>query len=301
MTSSESPSPASPDGGASASADALTSGDIGVRSAPSAQELADSAAAAVYELIVQLQSPVREQGSSTRPVGPDGAVRIVLTGGSLGIAVCRSLRALHSRATGEMEQGSEGTGPQPSGVVDWRRVHVFFGDERFRPVDHPDRNDAQADDALLRHIPIPEGNIHRYAAPAAGEPADGPALDDAARAYAEELRTWAPHGFDLHLLGMGPEGHINSLFPHTPELVSAETVVAVRGCPKPPPERVSLTLTAVHSARRVWLLVAGDGKREAASHVLSGDDGAQWPAVLAVGADETLLWVDAAADPRPQA
>ena len=114
------------------------------------------------------------------------------------------------------------------------------------------------------------------------------------------LGEYAPEGFDLHLLGMGPEGHINSLFPHTPELSPADgtTVVAVRGCPKPPAERVSLTLAAVNSAQRVWLLVCGAAKKDAADHVVSGDDPAQWPAAAVCGTSETVLHVDAGADPR---
>src|SRR5699024_7350984 len=98
----------------------------------------------------------------------------------------------------------------------------------------------------------------------------------------------APQGFDLHLLGMGGEGHINSLFPHTDAVREQEEfVVAVHDSPKPPSERLTLTLPAIAKAKHVWLLVAGEEAAEAAAHVAAGSSAVDWPAAGAHGAQET--------------
>ena len=180
-----------------------------------------------------------------------------------------------------------------SGDVDWSRVMVFFGDERFVPEESPDRNVGQAREALFDHVDIPESYIFPIA------PSGGAYLEDpvcAADAYADILAMHAPDGFDLHLLGMGGEGHVNSLFPHTPAIAETErTVVEVRDCPKPPPTRVSLTLPAVNASQRVWLLVAGEAKAEAVKAIADGADPAEWPASGVRGKAETIVFVDEAA------
>ncbi|MDH2454995.1 6-phosphogluconolactonase [Corynebacterium bovis] len=257
-------------------------GTVDVVRARDVDDLALRAARDAVHLIAQAQT-----GGG---VGGDGRARIVLTGGGAGIAVLRELAVLDHAATAQADSF-------PVTAVDWSRVDVFFGDERYVPADHPERNDGQADRALFDHVAVPPENIHRYAAPAPGDDPAGDGLDEAAAAYATVVTTHAPDGFDLHLLGMGPEGHVNSLFPDRAELDSTETVVPVRDCPKPPPERVSLTLDAVGRADAVWLLVAGEAKREAAGHALSGDDPTAWPAAGARGRRSTVLYVDAAADP----
>lgn len=194
----------------------------------------------------------------------DGAARIVLTGGTAGIELLRALA------------------DQP---IDWSRTNVFFGDERNVPVSHPDSNEGQAREALLDHVAIPEANIHGYGL-------DGGDMADACEAYEETLRRFAPHGFDVHLLGMGGEGHINSLFPHTPAVAERERlVVSVEDSPKPPPQRATLTLPAVALADEVWFLVSGSEKAEAAAHLAAGDDFHEWPAAGARGSRETVLFV----------
>lgn len=242
--------------------------------------------------IIDLVTRVQRDGGVGGAHGPDGFARIVLTGGGAGIGVLNELAALDHAARVAAENF-------PVVAVDWNRVHVFFGDERYVPADHPERNEGQADAALLDHVGIPPEHVHRYPVPTAGEDRAGGGLDSAAAAYARTIREFAPVGFDLHLLGMGPEGHVNSLFPRTPELTAQADVVAVRDCPKAPPERISLTLRAVHTAREVWLLVCGSAKREAAGHAVSGKDPAQWPAAGARGSVRTVVHVDAEADPRP--
>lgn len=192
--------------------------------------------------------------------------RVVLTGGTAGIRVLQALR-------------------ENSGRIDWQRIHVFFGDERNVPVSHEDSNEGQARAALLDHVAIPADRIHGYRL---GE-LD---MESSAEFYAGELEKFAPEGFDVHLLGMGGEGHINTLFPGTDAVRETEKlVVAEYDSPKPPFERVTLTLPALARAQRVWLLVSGAEKAEAAGHVARRSDPVEWPAAGAEGKLETVLFV----------
>ena len=155
-----------------------------------------------------------------------GRALIVLTGGGNGN---RLLRFLHTE----------------SGRVDWTKVHVFWGDDRYVAEDDDERNDKQAREALLDHVDIPARNVHPMPA-ADGE--FGSDLAAAALAYEQILAANAEPGdpapnFDIHLLGVGPEGHINSLFPDTPAVrETTRMVVDVEDSPKPPPQRITLTL-----------------------------------------------------------
>lgn len=201
---------------------------------------------------------------------------IVLTGGGNGIALLRYLAA----------QGQQ---------IDWSKVHLFWGDERYVPEDDDERNEKQAREALLNHIDIPPSQVHPMAASDGEYGAD---LDAAALAYEQLLAANAESGspapdFDVHLLGMGPEGHINSLFPETPAVrESTRMVVAVDDSPKPPPERITLTLAAIQRSREVWLMVAGSGKAEAVAAAIGGADPVSLPGAGAVGRDTTLWLLD---------
>ena len=132
----------------------------------------------------------------------------------------------------------------------WERVAIFFGDERCVPPDSPDNNYRMAADTLLDRVRA--GSVHRIAGELGAEVA--------AAAY-EPLVAVAP--LDLILLGIGPDGHTASLFPGSAALGAAGYVTAVHGAPKPPPDRVSLTLRALREARRVVFLVAGADKKDA--------------------------------------
>ncbi len=218
------------------------------------------------------------QADSHGGVHCDGKVRLVLTGGTAGIALLDQL------ATGQRSD------PQV-GAIDWSRVHVFFGDERNVPRNHPDSNEGQAARALLDRVNIPANQVHGYGL-------DGSNMTPAVSAYTHLLERVAPKGFDIHLLGMGGEGHINSLFPHSAGLRGdAPAVLAVHDSPKPPPERITLTLPAIRSSQRVWFLVSGNEKATAAAHLVQGTDTTNWPAAGARGRAETVLFVtsDAAA------
>ena len=222
-------------------------------------------------------------GAITEAIAARGRALIVLTGGGTGIALLE-----HIRVNG--------------GAIDWSKVRLFWGDERYVPEDDDDRNEKQAREALLTHIDIPAANVH--AMPASdGEFGDD--LDAAALAYEQQvLAAIADEGesvpdFDVHLLGMGGEGHINSLFPHTSAVrETARQVVGVTDSPKPPPRRITLTLPAVQRSREVWLVVAGADKADAVAAAIGGADSDDVPAAGAKGRDSTVWLLDEEAASR---
>jgi 6-phosphogluconolactonase len=183
-------------------------------------------------------------------------------------------------------------------VINWSAVHLFWGDERYVPEADDERNDKQAREALLNRIDIPARNVH--AMPASdGEFGDD--IDAAALAYEQVLAANAPDGeptpaFDVHLLGMGEEGHVNSLFPHAAATAEkSRYVVGVEDSPKPPPRRITMTFPAVNRSREVWLVVSGAGKAEAVAAAVGGAQAIDWPAAGAVGTEKTVWLLDAAA------
>src|ERR1700748_1314141 len=183
-----------------------------------------------------------------------GRALIVLTGGGNGNPLMRYL-------------------PGESARIDWTKVHLFWGDDRYVSEDDDERNEKQAREALLDHVDIPARNVHAMRA-ADGE--FGNDLAAAALAYEQLLAANAEPGdpapnFDVHLLGVGPEGHINSLFPDTPAVrETTRLVVGVEDSPKPPPRRITVTLTAIQRSREVWILVSGAEKAEAVAAAIGG-------------------------------
>ncbi|MFE3142703.1 6-phosphogluconolactonase [Streptomyces scopuliridis] len=212
-----------------------------------------------------------------------GSASVVLTGGRNGNGLLAALAEAPARD-----------------AVDWSRLDLWWGDERFLPEGDPERNITQAREALLGSVPLDLSRVHVMPA------SDGPYGSDveaAAAAYATELAAAArpeDHGpvptFDVLMLGVGPDTHVASLFPELPGVRETErTVVAVHGAPKPPPTRISLTLPAIRAAHEVWLLAAGEDKAKAAEIALSGAGEIQAPAAGAYGRSRTLWLLDAAA------
>ena len=206
---------------------------------------------------------------------------LVLTGGTIGIGTLAALAQLPARE-----------------AVDWGRVHLWWGDERFVPSGDKERNETQARDALLDALPLNPEFVH---AMAATDGPDGEDAEAAAERYAAELARYAPEGadappFDVLLLGMGPDGHIASLFPEHPGTHEEEpSAIAVHNSPKPPPNRISLTFRVIQSAREVWVVASGAEKAKAAALALSGAGQVQIPAAGAHGTEATLWLVDRAA------
>ncbi|QNN52902.1 6-phosphogluconolactonase [Nocardioides mesophilus] len=177
--------------------------------------------------------------------------------------------------------------------VDWSWVEVWWGDERFVARDDADRNARQARHALLDQVPVDPARIHEMPATGDGD------IEHAAAAYAEELRSRSEGPFDVMMLGMGPDGHVASLFPGHPQLdVDDRDAVAVTDSPKPPPQRVSLTYRALNRSRSVWFLVTTEDKAEAAAAAISGADRHDYPAAGVHGQDETVWFLDEAAASR---
>lgn len=175
--------------------------------------------------------------------------------------------------------------------VDWDAVEFWFGDERFVDSHSDDRNAGQARQDLLDPLEVPPHRVHEM--PAADS---GMSLDEATDAYADELRSKGSGSFDVLFLGLGPDGHIASLFPGSTQVsVDDRIAVAVPDSPKPPPERVSLTLPALNRSRAVWFVVAGEEKADAVRRSLAGGDVATAPASGVVGSEETVWWLDRAA------
>ncbi|MGH7169454.1 MAG: 6-phosphogluconolactonase, partial [Gemmataceae bacterium] len=146
--------------------------------------------------------------------------------------------------------------------VDWSRVEIFWGDERCVPPDHADSNYHMANEAMLAHLPIPAEHIHRIEA----ERSD---RDASARDYEAVLaRVFGvaagaePPAFDLILLGMGPDGHTASLFPHTKALDETKRWVVANPVPQLNTDRLTLTRPILNRAREVLFLVAGADKAE---------------------------------------
>jgi 6-phosphogluconolactonase len=208
-------------------------------------------------------------------------VHVVLTGGTVGIATLAA--ALASPVLD---------------AVDWSGVHVWWGDERFVPTGHEDRNEGQARAALLDRLPLPPANVHSVPGP---DQVDSP--EAAAERYAADLSVFAAADteprvpeFAVLLLGVGPDGHVASLFPDHPAARTGHAAaVAVHDSPKPPPVRVSLTLPAINRAAEVWLVAAGGEKAGAVAAAMAGE----LPAGRVHGTERTLWLLDVAAAGGP--
>jgi 6-phosphogluconolactonase len=168
--------------------------------------------------------------------------------------------------------------------VDWGRVDVYWGDERFVPHDSPERNDVPAEQGLFATAPFSDS--HRFSMPASDGAED---LDAAAASYAEVVNG---RHVDLVLLGVGPDGHCCSLFPGHPGLEATDPIIPVRNSPKPPPERLSFSFDTLNGADEIWVVGSGDGKAEALARAFTDADPVQTPVAGAHGRRRTLWLLD---------
>jgi 6-phosphogluconolactonase len=198
-----------------------------------------------------------------------GAVpQIGLTGGTIARAVHREMARL-----------------SPESGVDWGAVVVWFGDERFVPAGSEDRNAGQARADLLDVV----GASRVHEIPSSD---DAPDAEAAADAYSATMREHGAGSFDVLMLGIGPDGHVASLFPGHPALAVDAIAVAVHDSPKPPPDRVSLALPCLNRADAVWFMASGDGKADAVAAALADGPVEEIPARGVSGLQETTWFLD---------
>ena len=236
---------------------------------PDATALADAVAARIITTLVERLAAA-------------GQTHLCLTGGRIGTAALAAVAA---------SRGCD--------AVDWNRVDIWWGVERFLPQGDPDRNETGARSALLDHVDLDPARVH----PMPGPDGQWPDVDDAAAAYARILAAAArpedhavAPAMDILLLGVGPDGHVASIFPEQPAVHDERSVTSVRGAPKPPPVRITLTLPTINAAREVWLLAAGAEKASAVHLALTEGAGVlQVPAAGVRGRDRTLVLLDEAA------
>jgi 6-phosphogluconolactonase len=221
------------------------------------------------------EAAARFQRLAADRIAAAGRFSVALSGGS-------TPRALY-RLLGE---------PPFHETIDWPRVHLFWGDERFVPPDHPDSNYRLAQEAFISTVPIPAGNVHPM-------PTEGSDPHAAAARYEETLRRFfaSRPRFDLVLLGLGADGHTASLFPGSPALDEDGRLVVAVYVPKLDAWRLTLTPPALRSARHVMFLVSGLDKASVLREVMEGPyDPHRLPAHLVRPETGELTWlVDEAA------
>ncbi len=202
-----------------------------------------------------------------------GIFRVALSGGSTPKALYRLL--------------ADGTTPP----MDWPNVHLFFGDERHVPPDHPDSNYRMVKEALLSRAPVPEENVHRIRTEMPDAAAAAADYENVLReTFHLQVGEWPR--FDLVLLGMGPDGHTASLFPWTPVLHERSRAAAAVWVPSMQTWRVTLTPPVFNHARRVLFLVSGAEKAETLHSVLEGPhDPERLPVQLIAPTDGTVQWL----------
>lgn len=220
---------------------------------PSAQVVADEVAKDLFEHVRRLLSN-------------QAVVHIALTGGTVGIA---SLAACRNY---DFEN------------LDLNRLHIWWGDERFVSVDSLDRNAVQARNSWLKHIALPAANIHEFPA------SEDMVLEQAAFIFNEYFEN-AAVTFDVMLMGMGPDGHVASIFPGKKAGDSTASVEAEPDSPKPPPQRLTFTYKVINSAKQIWFTVAGADKAEAVASVFE-DDACELPAAQISGKEKTVWYID---------
>lgn len=195
-------------------------------------------------------------------------INVMLTGGTIGIATLSAISRV----------------PQ-LGQIDFSRVHFWWGDERFVEANSADRNAIQARNALLGKIAVPEQNIHEF--PALGQDLS---LDEAAERFEAAVAELRPT-FDFAFVGMGPDGHVCSLFPGHDVPDQSSLVIAESDSPKPPAQRLSFSYAAMNSVEEIWFVVAGADKADAIADVF-GEEVSELPAAKVKGKSKTIWFVD---------
>ncbi|MDO4913005.1 MAG: 6-phosphogluconolactonase [Bifidobacteriaceae bacterium] len=229
----------------------------------------------IQELLTQLDTklkPIRDR------------VDVILTGGSDSIL---SLKLMQNNPLTD--------------CIDWKRVHFWWGDERFVPQDSENRNCLQARRAFLQDLvnkgDLPESNIHEIPADTrtaqeieqASDEENQHLVDEAAKAYAQTMvqELGEQPSFDLAILGMGPDGHYGSLFPNYEHIHETTQLTAgVIHSPKMPPLRVTMTAPVLARSLKTWFMIAGQDKSKAFHGVMQQQNNFDYPASFANGIQE---------------
>ncbi len=233
-----------------------------IRRAINAADVAAQAAREILETLVSV-------------VAKNGIANVALTGGTVGILTLSTLAEQP-----DLER------------LDLNSVHFWWGDERYVNASSQDRNAVQARQALFQSIAVPAANIHEF--PSTDNSAD---LLDAKEIFTEEInRHFGSLNpvFDLVTLGMGPDGHVASLFPGHEDKTADQIIVAESNSPKPPAERLSLSYSAINAASKIVFVVSGLDKSNAVTQVHT-DENCELPAAKISAVGETIWFVDQAA------
>lgn len=211
----------------------------------------------VQTLVTQLADALCE--AACEAIGAHNTFHLVLAGGRTPQALYRELAK------------------RGAGDAHW---HIWYGDERCLPANDPQRNSLMAETAWLASSAIPPRQRHTIPA------------ERGANQAAKQYQDWLANipEFDLVLLGMGEDGHTVSLFPG--QLWGGADVLAVHNAPKPPSQRISLSVSRLSRSRRVWFVVTGAEKREAIKRWKKAE---ALPVTQVQGREETVVWLDQAA------
>ena len=202
-----------------------------------------------------------------------GITHVVLTGGGIGTAVLATLASSPALE-----------------AIDWKNIHLWWGDERWENTGSELRNDTPAHTLLIDRVSIPKQNVNSVLGP---DRCESPELS--ARLYAQELTTYGNGSlpeFDVVLLGIGPDAHVASLFPEHPATRSQDIVVAVHNSPKPPAVRVSLTFPTLNNSRQAWILASGESKAQAVRLALEPSAGPLQVPASGIAATHTYFLID---------
>jgi 6-phosphogluconolactonase len=224
----------------------------------------------------------------TNTLSHEAARYIVRLAGEATVTRGRFTIALSGGSTPKALYGLLATEPY-RGQIDWSSVEIFWSDERCVPPDDAESNYRMAHEVLLSKIPIPASQVHRM-------PADQPDRDAASLAYTQQMQqTFGTNGipaFDLIQLGMGPEGHTASLFPHQESLHERQRLVIPVIVSKPPPPRLTFTPPILNAARHILFLVTGSEKVDAVQAVLEGDyQPEEYPAQIVRPDKGEVIWM----------
>lgn len=233
-----------------------------------ADDLATAVAARLVTSIAKIQSV-------------HGSASVVLTGGRIAGSLMFAL-----------------ADPVSADAINWSRIDLWWGDERYLPMGDQERNDFLADERLLSQVPVDPARVHRILGPDLTA-----SVEEAAAAYSEQISAAAAvrsgegrPTFDIVLLSIGPDGHVASLFPESASLTSREIALAIHGSPKPPPVRVSLSFDTLNDASESWLLASGAEKADVVDMMFTQGAGfLQIPAAGVAARERTLVLIDESA------